>query len=152
MIKLCFQQKLNLGKTIMAKISTRKRPCCICRKWFQPDVRQKERQKTCGRSGCKKEHHRRHCAKWNKRNKEYFVNNYLEKKIEQIEAQTPEKAARLPPESPSGKTPPFTPLATSPVLPSEVIINEYGVRSLIIIHYLIRQIVVQTRGRSSGFP
>ncbi len=136
----------------MAKISTRKRPCCICRKWFQPDVRQKERQKTCGRTGCKKEHHRRHCEKWNKRNKEYFVNNYLEKKIEQIEVQSPEKTARSTPEPSSGKAQPFTPLSSSPVLPSEVIIREYGMRNLIIIHYLIRQIIVQTRGRSSGFP
>ncbi len=136
----------------MAKISTRKRPCCICRKWFQPDVRQKERQKTCGRTGCKKEHHRRHCEKWNKRNKEYFVNNYLEKKIEQIEAQFQEKTARLPPEPSSVRAPPFTPPILSPVLPSEVIIREYGVRNLIIIHYLIRQIIVQTRGRISGFP
>jgi hypothetical protein len=136
----------------MAKISTRKRPCGICRKWFQPDVRQKERQKTCGRTGCKKEHHRRHCAKWNKRNKEYFVNNYLEKKIEKIEAQLPGKIACSTPEPFSVKAPPFTPPTSSPVLPSEVIIKEYGVRNLIIIHYLIRQIIVQTRGRCAGFP
>lgn len=136
----------------MATIPTKKRPCCICRKWFQPDVRQKERQKTCGRTGCKKEHHRRHCEKWNKRNKEYFVNNYLEKKIEQIEAQSQEKTTKLPPEPPSVKALPFTPPASSPVLPSEVIIREYGVKNLIIIHYLIRQIIVQTRGRVSGFP
>jgi len=136
----------------MATIPTKKRPCCICRKWFQPDVRQKERQKTCGRAGCKKEHHRRHCEKWNKRNKEYFVNNYLEKKIEQIEAQSQEKTRRLPPGASSVKAPPFTPPSSSPVLPSEVIIREYGVRNLIIIHYLIRQIIVQARGRVSGFP
>jgi hypothetical protein len=152
MTKLCFQQKLKLGKNIMVKKSTRKRPCCICRKWFQPDVRQKERQKTCGRPSCKKEHHRRHCAKWNKRNKEYFINNYLEKKIEQIEAQLPEKTVRSTPEPSSGKAPPFTPSASSPVLPCEVIVKEYGVRSLVIIHYLIRQIVIHTRSRSSGFP
>jgi len=69
----------------MAKSSSGKRPCCICRKWFKPDVRQKGRQKTCGRPACKTELHRRHCQKWNKKNGEYVKNNYLGKKLEKIE-------------------------------------------------------------------
>ena len=85
------------------------------------------------------------------RNKEYFVNNYLEKKIEQTEAQSPEKTARSIPAPSPGKVSPFTLPTSSLVLPSEVIIKEYGVRNLIIIHYLIRQILVQICGRSSGF-
>jgi hypothetical protein len=46
------------------------------------DVRQKGRQKTCGKPDCMKEQHRRQSEKWNKKNKEYFKNNYLGKKIE----------------------------------------------------------------------
>ena len=65
----------------MAKNLCGKRPCSICRKWFQPDVRQKGRQKTCS-PDCRQELHRRQCDKWNKKNKEYFKNNYLGKKIE----------------------------------------------------------------------
>jgi hypothetical protein len=72
----------------MAKNSRGKRPCSICRKWFQPDVRQKGRQKTCG-PDCKNELHRRQCDEWNKKNKEYFKNNYLGKKIEKAEVKQP---------------------------------------------------------------
>ena len=62
----------------MAKHSLGKRPCSICRQWFQPDVHQKGRQKTCGNPDCKREQHRRQCEKWNRKNRDYFKTNYLE--------------------------------------------------------------------------
>jgi hypothetical protein len=144
---------LNFGESTMAKKSCRKRPCCICRKWFQPDVRQKDRQKTCGRSECKDELHRRNCHNWNKRNKEYFANNYLDKKIAQVEKKAPVEDKKDPPPH----TPPFKAtnviMPTSPfVLPAEVIVREYGVKSLIIIHYLARKIVTQLHCLDSGIP
>lgn len=40
----------------------KKRPCSICRKWFQPHPRSAERQRTCGSPGCQRERHRRSCA------------------------------------------------------------------------------------------
>jgi len=40
-----------------------KRPCRICREWFTPNNKLKERQKTCGKPECKKEWHKRVCAK-----------------------------------------------------------------------------------------
>jgi len=64
----------------MAKNSRGKRPCSICRKWF-PDVRQKDRQKTCG-PACQDELHRRLCEKWNRKNKAVHKDNYLAKKLE----------------------------------------------------------------------
>lgn len=39
----------------------KKRPCSICRKWFLPHPRLRERQKTCGSAGCQRERHRRSC-------------------------------------------------------------------------------------------
>ena len=60
----------------------KKRPCCICRKWFLPGPQAKERQVTCDNPKCKREWHRRQCAKWNKKNADYFRNNYLQKKLE----------------------------------------------------------------------
>ncbi len=41
------------------------RPCRICGKWFRPDPRLKDRQKTCGQRECKRQWHARQCAKWN---------------------------------------------------------------------------------------
>ncbi len=137
----------------MAKKSCGKRPCCICRKWFQPDIRQRGRQKTCGRSECKDELHRRNCHNWNKRNKEYFANNYLDKKIALIDKKAPGEDKKdflpdLPPlkvKKTTLPTPPF-------VLPAEVIVKEYGVKSLIILHYLARKIVTQFHCPDSGIP
>ncbi len=75
----------------MPKAISRKRPCKICRLWFLPNVRLKDRQKTCAAPECKKEWHRRQCSKWNKRNKEYFKANYLAKKLKKISASTTDK-------------------------------------------------------------
>ena len=136
----------------MSKFSRKKRPCSICRKWFQPDVRQQDRQQTCGRPDCKNELHRRNCDKWNKRNKEYFANNYLAKKIEQIEEPESEEVKHKQSESSSKNVKPLTPPSPPLILPREVIINEYGVKTLIILHYLARQIIAQSRGKKTGIP
>ena len=130
----------------MAKNSLGKRPCSICRKWFQPDVRQKGRQKTCG-PDCMKEQHRRQCEKWNKKNKEYFKNNYLDQKIEIAESkhpvpcQTHTASQEQLPQKRQAK----------PVLPCEIIVREYGIKNLIIIQYLASQVMNQTHGKTAGF-
>ncbi len=59
----------------------KKRPCRICRRWFMPNSRVKDRQMTCGDPGCKKEWHRRKCREWNRKNSDYFRANYLQKKL-----------------------------------------------------------------------
>ena len=66
----------------MKKARTRKRPCRICRCWFIPHPRLKDRQKTCGSSQCKGEWHRKMCRKWYRENADYFRANYLQKKLE----------------------------------------------------------------------
>jgi hypothetical protein len=135
----------------MAKKSYGKRPCSICHKWFQPDVRQKNRQKTCGRSICQKELHRRNCRNWNKRNKEDFANSYLEKKLEQVEPKIVTENNKEPPPDPIHSEVVKILLPTSAfVLPVEIIIKEYGARNLLIIHYLVRKIISQCQNR--GIP
>ena len=124
----------------MAKNSRGKRPCCICRKWFVPDVRQKGRQKTCG-PACQKELHRRQCEKWNKKNKADSKSNYLAKKLEKAAIQTA-------PDSPAIS---FQ-QQTKPVLPMEIITAEYGVKPAIIVQYLVTQIIDYTNDRVRGSP
>ena len=132
----------------MAKKSCGKRPCSICHKWFQPDVRQKDRQRTCGRSKCQNELHRRNCSNWNKRNKEDLANNYLEKKLEQVESKRVTENNKEPPPDPIHSEVSKILLRTSPFFfPVEIITKEYGLRSLIIIHYLARKIISQCRNR-----
>ena len=55
----------------MSRRSLCKRPCRICRKWFCPNPRQKDRQHTCGRAACQRDRHRRNCADWHHRNPDY---------------------------------------------------------------------------------
>lgn len=68
----------------MARATSRRRPCKICRRWFLPNARLKDRQKTCGARSCQIEWHRRQCGIWNQKHREYFKANYLAKKLEQI--------------------------------------------------------------------
>jgi len=59
-----------------------KRPCRVCKRWFKPDARLGDRQKTCGDAACKREWHRRKCAEWNDKNSEYAKVNVLQRRIE----------------------------------------------------------------------
>jgi hypothetical protein len=54
----------------------------VCKRWFKPDARLGDRQKTCGDAACKREWHRRKCAEWNEKNSEYAKTNALQRKIE----------------------------------------------------------------------
>jgi len=126
---------LNLGENKMAKNSSGKRPCAICRKWFPPDVRQKGRQKTCS-TACRKELHRRQCEEWNKNNQSDSKNNYLAQKLE--EAINQEKIN-------SAIVVNSLQRQTKPALPLEVILAEYGIKTAIIIQYLVAQITAFCR-------
>jgi len=66
----------------MTRARPRKRPCRVCRKWFLPDPRLKDRQATCGDPACRREWHRRKCRQWNRENQDYFRSNYLPKRLD----------------------------------------------------------------------
>ncbi len=138
----------------MTKKSCGKRPCSICRKWFQPDVRQKDRQSTCGRTECQTELHRRNCHDYNKRNKGESANNYLGKKLEQVEPKTEKENNNEPPPDPiPPEVSPIPMPPTSPfVLPVEILTKEYGARNMVIIHYLVRKIITQSQCQNRGAP
>lgn len=60
---------------------SKKRPCRICRKWYLPNPRVAERQKTCGAEICKRKWHAKKCEEWNKKHPSYFSEIYLSKKL-----------------------------------------------------------------------
>ena len=102
----------------------KKRPCRICRHWFMPNPRLKDRQKTCGDPKCKREWHRRKCAEWNRKNADYFRSNYLQNKLDAAAAsEEPSKA--LPPKSRSNSG-----------LPLHYVQEVIGIQHVIIIEYL----------------
>lgn len=57
------------------------RPCSACRRWFTPDPRARGRQKVCKRAECKKERHRRACARWREANPDYDREDRLRRKV-----------------------------------------------------------------------
>ncbi len=106
----------------------RKRPCRVCRRWFYPDVRLKERQKTCGKVECKREWHKKKCAEWNRKNADYFKANYLQKKIDAATQCGDNPEAALPINLP--------PSRMNTGMPREYVKEIIGARLVIIQEYL----------------
>lgn len=94
-----------------------KGPCRICGRWFVPDPRLGERQKTCGDAECRKRWHARKCAEWNRKNRAYFKEIYLSRRLESVDDSSP---------------------SVAPYLPQEVVQEVIGVKQLIIIGYIVR--------------
>lgn len=112
----------------MAMTPTRKRPCRICRRWFLPDPRLKERQMTCGQTECQKQWHKKKCAEWNRKNTDYFKANYLQKKIEAATQCRGDPQAALPVAVPASRM--------NTGMPLEYVKDVIGVQLVIIQEYL----------------
>ena len=63
----------------------RKKPCRICRRWFQPDARVGDRQRACGQPECQTARRQKTQAAWRKRNPDYGI----AWRLDQRAAQTP---------------------------------------------------------------
>lgn len=124
----------------MANAKPRKRPCCICRTWFLPDVRQVGRQTTCSQ-GCRREKHRRQCKAWNHKNKHEFKSSYLQQKLEQTNKPPPKiqpsPASSIPKHPTKQQPPPASRLNLH--VPYGVIKNDISIRQYIILQYLFEQ-------------
>lgn len=64
----------------------RSRPCSICHRWFTPNPRVRNSQRTCGREECKREQKRRTQAKWSRRNPDYWTARRLVEKLDRVES------------------------------------------------------------------
>lgn len=56
----------------------RKRPCCICRRWFRPDNRVGSRQQACSKPACQALRRRKRQAAWRARNPDYFFGRRIQ--------------------------------------------------------------------------
>ena len=108
------------------KRQSKKRPCRICRKWFLPNPRLCDRQKTCGAPECQRRWHARKCAEWNLKNRSCFKECYLKHRLESLCAGSSASS------SPPAKAPP--PLDYSRKVVQEVM----GAQQLVIIEYIVR--------------
>jgi hypothetical protein len=131
----------------MSRNARKKRPCCICRKWFNPDVRQRKRQVTCGDPACRRERHRRQCREWNRKNKDYFKGNYLNSKNEKIvQAACGSDGRRKARDAPSKSTPDSR---LDPLVPRDVVLDWFGPQFSILIDYLSEQIVRRVKAETA---
>jgi hypothetical protein len=106
-----------------------------------PDPRQIGRQKTCGDPACQKENHRRQCAKWNRKNRDYFKANYLSEKLD---------PTKDPPTSTLNKARVVTLSSRINLdLPKDLMAEIIGVHQLILLEYIIAQVMRHQKGRSS---
>lgn len=109
------------------KRKSRKRPCRICGKWFSPDPRVGERQKTCGSEDCQRKWHTKKCSEWNKAHPQYFREIYLSGRLDAVAPHNAEIEAHSADFS-----------VTSGKLPRKVIQEVIGSQQLIIIEYVNR--------------
>jgi hypothetical protein len=112
-----------------------KRPCRICRKWFLPNSRLGDRQKTCGAPECQQKWHARKCAEWNRKNRSYFQEIYLRRRLESLAA---DPAEPLPPPCPPPAPSPALQCASPLDYPRGVVQEVIGAQQLVIIEYLVR--------------
>jgi len=121
---------------MMHRRKSRKRPCRICRKWFSPDPRVGERQKTCGNQDCQNKWHAKKCAEWNSKNSAYFREIYLSKKLASIVTSAEVVKIQSPPNK-GGKSvvaAPYHP--QNSILPRNLIQDVIGAQQLVIIEYV----------------
>lgn len=57
-----------------------RRRCPYCKRLFVPDPRVGDRQRTCGRDPCRKQHKRQYDKAWRKKHPEYFRGSYSQQK------------------------------------------------------------------------
>ena len=114
---------------------SKKRPCRICQKWFCPDPRVGDRQKTCGNKDCQAQWHAKKCAEWNHQNSVYFREIYLDKKLAVVSTTAEPDNQSLPSKS---RTTAFSAIssAKSSKLPRNLIQEVIGAQSLVIIEYV----------------
>lgn len=117
------------------KRQSTKRPCRICKKWFLPNPRLGDRQKTCGAPECQQQWHTRKCAEWNRKNRSYFQENYLKRRLESLDAAPTEPTpSASPPPSPMPPLQPLPPLD----YPRGVVQEVIGAQQLVIIEFIVR--------------
>src|SRR5712692_809663 len=67
----------------------RKRPCSICRRWFQPNPRVGDRQHACGKPECQAARRKETQAKWRAKNPDYATGYRIQQRNAQEQQSEP---------------------------------------------------------------
>jgi len=118
----------------------KKRPCSVCRRWFMPDPRVGERQKTCGRPECRESHRARTQRKWRRRNPDYWAERRLRQQVEQLDSGAGESAlSRSPP-------------ALMSKVPWEYAQDVIGAQSTVFIAFILRLVHRRAQSEIPAYP
>jgi hypothetical protein len=106
----------------------KKRPCSECRRWFLPDARVGERQRTCGAAECQRIRHERVYQAWRAANRDYDRARRWENVLESAKAEP--------------KSVPPAANAPAPVsgVPWDVVQNEMKIEGRVILAGVVRVI------------
>src|SRR3954471_1996103 len=74
----------------------KKRPWCICRRWFLPDARVGARQHACGGEDCQRARHREADRAWHARERAYDRGRRWQAAVDAAKAGTPPARPRRP--------------------------------------------------------
>ena len=88
-----------MSTLLTESVVTTKRPCRICRVWFEPDPRAAGRQRVCGKETCRREVHRRECQRWREKHSDYDAERRFKARLLQCGRQvepSPAKDAEAP--------------------------------------------------------
>ena len=116
----------------------KKRPCRICRKWFHPDPRVGDRQRTCSSKECQRKRQLENMVSWRRRHPEYPIKHRMrlrELKDKRGEAVDPLELPR-----------PLT------ELPWEDVQKEFGVKGTDIIGHMGRLLIQEVKKESMRQP
>ena len=117
-----------------------------------PDPRSRAHQKTCGRAECRREWHKKKCAKWNKAHRVQSNALYLGKKLARCKEEAPPLVSELAPAS-----------RIELQLPRREVQEVTGAKLLVIIEYLGQLLIrrfqevklaqpIVTKGKSGQLP
>ena len=101
----------------------RSRPCSVCRRWFVPDPRVRQRQRTCGATECRRALKRRTQRQWSERHPDYWSARRLAERL---------SADRTSPPTPRGPPPEMR------QIPTDIVQDEIGPQALVILLFLAK--------------
>ncbi len=87
------------------------RPCSICRKWFLPDARVKDRQRACSSAECQTKRREQTQAKWRAAHPSYFAAHRIQQRAA---AAIPAESSAMPGEIAPAPNASSTPIARPP--------------------------------------
>ena len=119
---------------------SKKRPCRICQKWFLPNPRVGDRQKTCGDFDCMRKWHAGKCAEWNRNNRDCVQENYLSDKLALVGNEKEANMGSSAAATTSNSHIFVSSSASFPQLPRSLIKEVIGEQQLVIIEYITRQL------------